>query len=219
MQINGTDISVHRGEMFSIDYVLVNRNGTPYIFPKSNTITNPYFLITVASTKYYQDGRYLKNWWLKIPESMLFENTNPVPKPNGQPTVSPNAAVYYSTNESGEVVYERWNGSSFEPYMCRIVKTFTTEETLEWTAQSYVYSISYVDGELMSDYLLNLYKQHISSNNIPTSKYELYKALIEYDSSYASIAYERELHKPSISIPIITPSKLSIIDEVQGGLR
>lgn len=220
MQIKGTDITIHRGETFSIDYTLVNRNGAPYILPKSNGVSNPYFLLTVASTKYAQEGRYLKNYWLKIPEDMRFENTNPIRKPDNLPIDTPtNAAVYYSTDENGDTIYERWNGEEFVPYSCRIIKTFTSEETLQWTAQSYVYSINYVDGELMLDYLTNLYKQHISVDNVPMSKYDLYIELVSHNKDFASIQYERDLNNPSVSIPIVTPSKLSIIDEVQGGLR
>lgn len=222
MQVRGTDITVHRGEMFSMDYLLVNRNGAPYIFPKSSSVKNPHFLLTIASTKYLQDGRYLKNYWLKIPEDMRFVNTNPndaVAEPNGVPGNADAKDYIYYKIVDGKKKYRRWTGKEFVDYEFRFTKTFTTPETLQWTAQSYVYSINYVDGELMLDYLTELYKQNISLEDVPTSKYDLYTALVKFDDKYSSIEYERELHDTPISIPIVTPSKLSVIDEVQGGLK
>lgn len=74
------ELEVTRGETFTIDRVLQNRDGSPYIISKY--LSNPYFCLTVSSSIYDQENRYLQNFWLEIDsdESGLprFEYTVPV---------------------------------------------------------------------------------------------------------------------------------------------
>ena len=61
MTLKGNEMTVQRGETFTIDRLIVNRDGSPFII--SSKYKNPYILLTVASTKYNQNNRYVANWW------------------------------------------------------------------------------------------------------------------------------------------------------------
>ena len=223
MQILGTDIYVVRGESFSIDYSLVNRDGSPYIV--TNRANNAYFLLTVASTKYSQQGRYVKNWWLEIPAELRFENTNAleinksmVDEKINPYSSSPTYAVYYYIDDDGSKVYVRWNGSEFVHYELRIVKTFSKQDTSEWTAQSYVYSINYVDGVLMLQYLRDLCDKHSISFTMTDTTATLLSKLIAFDDKYSNIECERALGKIDIALPIVSTSKIFVVDPIEGGI-
>ena len=66
---------VHRNETFTLDKIVQNRDGSPYII--SAVIENPYWLLTVSSTRYDQKDRYIQNWWLDLSNYLRFVSTNP----------------------------------------------------------------------------------------------------------------------------------------------
>ena len=234
MQSFDLELQVHRGESFSIDFVLENPNGSPYVL--TNKAINPYFLLTISSSKYSQEGRYIKNWWLEIPKYLLFYNTNPVELPEAIITtnMSPYSfdninvgnytgdasgyAVYYYKDIAGKKHYKRWTGTEYVDYELRIIKTFSKSDTEEWVAQNYVYSINYVDGDKMYDYLLSLYNKENLSVEGADSNEELYLALSNVKKEYKNIQWDRELSKISISLPIVVPTKLIVLSEINGGI-
>ena len=57
-------IMVERGETWTYDVLLQNRDGSPFIV--SSQINNPYICTTVASSKYSQTGRYIANFWCPV---------------------------------------------------------------------------------------------------------------------------------------------------------
>jgi len=74
MKTLNNDIIVHRGETFTIDRTIVNKDNTPYIV--SSELNNPYFLLTVTTTRYEQDDRYVYRKWLDLSDLILFKQTN-----------------------------------------------------------------------------------------------------------------------------------------------
>ena len=64
---------VHRNETFTLDKIVQNRDGSPYIV--SAELENPYWLLTVSSTRYDQKDRYIQNWWLDL-SNYLFSSTS-----------------------------------------------------------------------------------------------------------------------------------------------
>ena len=80
MESYGNEIRVQQGEDWNLDKLLSasNREYIPYII--SDERTNPYFVITVASTKYEKNLRYVKSWWCSIKDSKIptFSHTNPI---------------------------------------------------------------------------------------------------------------------------------------------
>lgn len=67
MKLFDTDIVVQRGEGFQLNFEILTPQGTPYIIPAD--INNPYFVLTVTSSGNYTNGRYKKDWWMKVDDS------------------------------------------------------------------------------------------------------------------------------------------------------
>lgn len=63
METFGNDIEIQQGEYFNMDVVLSASNQEYIPFLVSSDRANPYFVITVASTKYEKNMRYVKSWW------------------------------------------------------------------------------------------------------------------------------------------------------------
>ena len=76
METNRHSIKAHRGETFTIDKVLKNSDGSPYII--SNELRNPYLLISVTDTQYGQANRFYRNYWLSLEDYPRFTLTNPL---------------------------------------------------------------------------------------------------------------------------------------------
>lgn len=181
MKTFNNEIVIQQGESFTIDKYIENIDGSPYII--SNQLKNPYFLLTVSTSKYAQSNRYVKNYWLSLKDFPRFYLTKPIDLtsikiaadsaiaaysdfPNSLPKGyingtyvkfdSVNDAVFYLTNSSGKRVYKYWctekdvNGNTigWTEYRCRLIKSFTFEDTEKWIAQNYVYSIRLVSGSI-----------------------------------------------------------------------
>lgn len=66
MEMNNNEIKVQQGENFNLD-ILLSASDTEYIpYIISSARTNPFFVITVASTKFEKNLRYVKSWWCNI---------------------------------------------------------------------------------------------------------------------------------------------------------
>lgn len=76
MKTLNNEIIIHRNETFTLDKILENKDGSPYII--SNKLSNACFLITISSTRYQQEGRYIKNYWLTLNNYPRFTYTNAV---------------------------------------------------------------------------------------------------------------------------------------------
>ena len=67
MKLFDTNIVVQRGEGFQLNFEILTPQGTPYVIPAD--INNPYFVLTVTSSGNYTNGRYKKDWWMKVDDS------------------------------------------------------------------------------------------------------------------------------------------------------
>ena len=63
METFGNDIEIQQGEDFNMDIVLSASNVEYIPFLISSKRVNPYFVVTVASTKYEKNMRYVQSWW------------------------------------------------------------------------------------------------------------------------------------------------------------
>lgn len=93
MKVFNNEITIHRGETFSMDKVVQNKDGSPYIV--SRRLKNPCVLVSVSTTRYAQDERYKLNKWLRL-TNKLFNLTEPfdlkslTTEPNGTTPKYPN---------------------------------------------------------------------------------------------------------------------------------
>lgn len=63
METFGNTIEIQQGENFNMDITLSSSNLEYIPFIVSSERLNPYFVITVASTKYEKNMRYVHSWW------------------------------------------------------------------------------------------------------------------------------------------------------------
>lgn len=80
METFGNDIEIQQGENFNMDVVLSASNQEYIPFIVSSERKNPYFIVTVASTKYEKNMRYVDSWWndpLSIQKLETFIQTTP----------------------------------------------------------------------------------------------------------------------------------------------
>ena len=170
MRIYADRIQVERGEEWTYDVYFQNRDGSPYIV--SNQLTNPYILVTIASSKYTQNGRYIANFWNKVTEAYktfyctqpieLTGSTMPTPENGLSPEIQADIvaknqtystyAVYKWVDPNGVAQYKYWNGTAYEDYDFHFVMTFPTDITNEWIEQNYVFGVKLVGGTANADY-------------------------------------------------------------------
>lgn len=165
MKTYNNELIVYRGEVFTIDKYIVNKDGSPFII--SSKLKNPYFLLTVGSDLYKPE--YVYNKWLEICSNQpRFESTVPVEIqlndegqwPNTLPAgTTSSKAVYYVVNDDGSKTYKyatisdlpTENGvtvTDWTDYNCRLSTVFDHNITKDWNEQTYYWGIRLVSGPL-----------------------------------------------------------------------
>lgn len=205
MRVNGNELIVHRNETFTIDKVLLAKDGAPFIV--SSRLENPYICITVASSRYDQYGKYEHTWWLDqslgyntngdlIVPLVRFNSTSPihltgdswdVPLPTNPDTgelYDEFEALWYINLPDGTKQYKRWDltRGAWVDYQFRIVKTFTHDDTKNWVEQDYKYNIVLVAGTTVLEYLEELKLQvFMEINDINDPDMFLDATYVNYD--------------------------------------
>lgn len=175
MRIYADRIQVERGEAWTYDVYFQNRDGSPYIV--SSEMQNPQILVTVASSKYTQNGRYIANFWNDVAQAYpRFYSTEPtvivdtqatsissLKAPSEYGVVIPEGqtygtfSVYAWTDNDGETHYLQWYWDKvtlwqYREYSFHFVQHFPTDITNDWIEQSYVFGIKLVGGVENPDY-------------------------------------------------------------------
>lgn len=239
MKVFKNELIVHRNETFSISKIIQNRDGSPYII--SSELTNPYWLITVANSLYEQDGRYIYNKWLNLKNFLRFYYTKPVDLnslgyddwnavlPAGyegdETSGYANIAVFYlSDNDIRNYrywVYDNTESGDYaghwEDYDCKLLTTFTSDITSQWSEQTYYYGILLVSGESVKEYLVETcIKLNLS---VEDNIYNMYDSIKNIDSS---LLEKVDLNKPitnyDVVYPILEPTKILVQSNLKGGM-
>lgn len=221
MKLRGKEIIVHRGETFSLDMVIRNRDGTPFII--SSDVSNPYVLLSVSSANYMynSDDRYLCNWWISLEKLPKFYSTKPV---EIDEFTSENVAIdgenyLYTAVENGVRKYKYWDKGTktFVDYEFRIVKQFNNSETQEWIENAYVYSISFVAGQDSYTYLESIWD--VSWGEMPKDLSTAWSIATSKDSSILNVLeYDAPICNYSDVLVFIEPSKLTVLSNIKGSL-
>lgn len=179
MLVLGNERIIHQGESWNLDIVL-SQSSVEYIpFIVSSQRVNPMWAITVASTKFEKNDRFVATWWLTMAELPKFYQTvisdlgellayQPVSKPAADPYMY---ALYRYTriNETLDptlghkpyhYVYFDELGEAHDDYECHIIMQFTSEETRLWENQNYLYQITLVDTLPMGDIVEDAYETY-----------------------------------------------------------
>ena len=186
MQTYENERVIQQGEDWNLDIKLSQSISEyiPYIISKERE--HPHFVLTVASTKFEKNHRYVESWWQEIPDSQpRFKQTIPfyVGEFDKHPTSFENlialAKAYDNIDISSDSSYERLyqytlksNPNEFEYcykdgdgalklgyelYVRFNILSYLPGYkgikggTSQWNAQEYMYSITLVSGQLMSD--------------------------------------------------------------------
>lgn len=234
MNVNGNEITVHRGETFTIDRYIVNRDGSPFVV--SSKYANPYILLSVSSTRYSQADRYVLNIWMSLdalgPDQITlprFVNTTIIEKPD-EDTFEQDAkadgafeAVYYvvSTGKYRYYAGQDKNGDVFKDYEFRLTYPFTHDITSQWIEQSYLYSIRLVSGTSTDDYVCKIYDLLFKDSNGYNEDLDIelkYEAICNKDETYKAINLDRKLISFGAVQEIVVPTKLTVLSELNGGI-
>lgn len=227
MKTYNNEIVVRRNETFSIDKYIVNRDGSPYIV--SSRIENPYFLLTVTSSKYEQTDRYVLNKWLNISTTPRFYTTNAV-------------KLEYSTEEydvlhpGEDGVLPSWEdnylpsgyeGDRLLPYANAAV--FYIEDAAG--NRSYCYFV-YTDEDDGEDYGEGDVRKNYDGKWVPYScrlvtsfQKGITSNWIEQNYTYGILLVGGEYNTPSepivtfdTVITILEPTKLTVLSNLKGGM-
>lgn len=170
MFLKGMDVRVKRGETFTLEFEVLNNDGTPHILYKE--FINPYICIALRSNAYTQSGEVIRNYWLPLNNIPNFEITEYLPiasntqyppneyadsswaiaeaeRPTGQMAVF----VY-----NGDYVYYNINTQSYEPYNFVVSKVFVPSDTQDLTDINYVYDVYICSGPTVEDVIKTAWK-------------------------------------------------------------
>ena len=197
MRSSNHELIIHRGETFTLDFQLTNKDGSPYIVGKD--LINPHYLITIASALYRETNRRIIHYWIPVTE--VFEYTQIVnlsdiknasdsdtPKYDSLPAELPSG--YFNglevQFEEGDCVFKHdgeyyYYDDGWKKYESHLVVNFPGTDTSKLIEQNYFYSIRLVGGN------------KLDSNNKNTN---------DIDNS----------------IPILPSTKLSVLSNLTGGM-
>ena len=219
MRLNGNEMTVHRGETFTIDRTIVNRDGSPFIV--SSEYENPHILISVSSTRYDIVNRYKVNWWLDLKDLPRFEFTRPK-KINSFDITSviddlPRQYLYYVDDIKSCKYFDE--NDEWHDYEFRIIHHFVNAVTRDWVEQSYVYSIQLVSGNSTERYMKDLYRSvfEIDADENKTTE-ELYYELKNKDEKLVeNLDFSRPITGFDVVQVILEPTKLTVMSDINGG--
>lgn len=100
MQVRNNEITVTRGETWTMSKKIQNKDGSPYII--SSRLKNPYWLVSIASSKYEQKDRYILNKWLELKDFPRFEHTQPINIRDYGLTFTDNTLPFIDNDGDGE---------------------------------------------------------------------------------------------------------------------
>ena len=246
MQLYKQELKIYRGEDFSIDKVLKNADGSPFVVSKK--LQNPHLLISITDTLYSQKDRYVKNYWLSLINVPSFESTkifnlkelkvaqgSEYPAYNNFSEATLPLQGWYN-NEFIEISavdgkeetyvfynegegYKRYVNNQWVDYQFRFVKRFSQDDTKELEAKTYLYSIQLVTGKSTREYLTDI----ADNEDIE------YSTDVNGDVTSNEELYDRILAKninvridvtapivPFTAIPILKPTKMSVVEYAQG---
>ena len=225
-------IQIYRGESFTIDKLICNKDGSPYII--SNKFVNPYFLLSISNSVYNQNNREIRNYWIPLSNFPKFNITQCLEASRIQnfdinSTVFPedlyldgdvtktldvdDAVIHYDER----YVYFSEKLNKWIDYECPLSITFLTEDTSTWEAENYLYSIQLVSGIKNEDWLINLAKNHALNSTL--TKDEIYIELLNIGYKFPE---DYDVNQPLgfiyASYPILNPKELKVINYMQGGV-
>lgn len=217
MKTFNNELVIHRGETFSMDKVVQNKDGSPYIV--SNKLQNPYVLVSVSTTRYDQNKRYLLNQWLPLSDKVRFSITEPIDLLSFKTEANGTVSKYTSFDDvKRELVSENEN--------C-IVSGYIGDQFVYYDYDDCVLYLQ--DGRGVRDYKYwNLEQERLLKYEFRITcpfTQEMTSKWIEQSYVYSITLMSGELpangEPPFVNIdtvqPLLIPTKLSVLSSINGG--
>lgn len=217
MKTFNNELVIHRGETFSMDKVVQNKDGSPYIV--SNKLQNPYVLVSVSTTRYDQNKRYLLNQWLPLSDKVRFSITEPIDLLSFKTEANGTVSKYTSFDDvKRELVSENEN--------C-IVSGYIGDQFVYYDYDDCVLYLQ--DERAVRDYKYwNLEQERLLKYEFRITcpfTQEMTSKWIEQSYVYSITLMSGELpangEPPFVNIdtvqPLLIPTKLSVLSSINGG--
>lgn len=217
MKTFNNELVIHRGETFSMDKVVQNKDGSPYIV--SNKLQNPYVLVSVSTTRYDQNKRYLLNQWLPLSDKVRFSITEPIDLLSFKTEANGTVSKYTSFDDvKRELVSENEN--------C-IVSGYIGDQFVYYDYDDCVLYLQ--DERGVRDYKYwNLEQERLLKYEFRITcpfTQEMTSKWIEQSYVYSITLMSGELpangEPPFVNIdtvqPLLIPTKLSVLSSINGG--
>lgn len=219
MKLLGKKLICNRGETFTFAQEIVDDDDVPYML--SDTIENPYLLLTVRSDNFRQDGGYIKNFWIDLSSMPTFT----YPECMDDTTISDEDDIANIDEDyQGYLVYETQLGKYYyydstidetteavkgwTEYSFEFAKVFASTTTRHWLESTYFYSIKIVGGKLTYDVLKAIYVSLYPGYTVPVDNKTLYKEIKRIRPDLVkNIRYKQPL------------TSLSYVDDIQGSYK
>ena len=210
MRTLNNEITIHRGETFSMDKIIVNKDNSPYII--SSKLRHPYWLLSISTTKYVQANRYVKNYWLDLSDFPRFESTQPV-----------NIADFKLESEDkdmytdfSDMTYDESTGFIATGYIDGVHVGYRPTDAVFYkeTDDGVEYKYYSVSANKWLDYYCRIVVQFSTAdtNEWVEQSYVYSIDLVDGDTSDGD-----KLITVDWKIPILIPTKLSVLSNIQGG--
>lgn len=161
MRIVGNKLIARRNRGDTITFRLEYENGEPFVI--ASGWDNPHFVMTIASSRYSQEQRYIKSWWvslttenfIRLEQTDIYLDTTINPEDPDRPSLDPTEWTFI---QIVKVIYNNisyyWysDGEAWIPYVAPLITiTFTVQNTSEWIEQNYRWDCSIMAGTLTEE--------------------------------------------------------------------
>ena len=169
MRMIGNEVHIQRGEIWSLDFAVTDKNNHPLALLKD--LRNPYIVITVAASLYEQKGDYRESYWLDLDKRWVedangditletckrFTSTEPLPL-DSTPT---SEGEYFSVTEA------------IATYGVGAGGKLVLDSTSDFDVTNFLF---FVDPDNDGNYLYKYVKEYTvdESNNITDETWETY---------------------------------------------
>ena len=223
MRVFNHELIVRRNETFTIDKIIQNRDGSPYLI--SSEMQNPHFVITVSSTLYPTDDGYAYHAWLPY-EGPRFYSTVPVD-------------ITMFTKEDGSILYPHgFEGGATEMtgapsgYVDGVLVTYQPGEALFYYDHpdgTREYKYPYYDTtdpdhpefKGWRSYECRIVHKFLQQYTRDWIEQVYYYNIDLVDGSLAKnhVDNGRPFDEISEVIPILEPTKLTVLSNLKGGMK
>ena len=216
MRTAGNELTIYRGEGFSMDFTVQSKDDSPYICPK---IEGLHILVVVSDSKYEQNARNKVRYFLPVPEDFKFEVTNVIP-------------LEQLTDGDGNSLYSDFPECSFDEYG-DYLSAYYNGELCAFSQGDVVFSLMQ-DGEIVykyADYPVGYdrgdsvqvewknYSFRFVHSFLPEETRNWSNGTMYYSVSLVAPASEASENKNfDLNIPLIGATTITVLSNLEGGI-